>query len=618
MLHILAFFCAVCAMCLLWNRRFEQALPVALLSAMGVLTALAMGRVLAWVDFLAWLLLAAILLLAVYALASKRISFGALGKRFLANVTTPGLLVFVLVMAYLLYATQPMVVNTNDDVVHWGLAPKSLWLFGGLVDGGQVLSTTFATYPPGLQVLQWWMLRFFGQWQESTLYLVLFATYGVFLLPLTAKLRWKHAWAIPLAAVAILALPFLGNYASYDYLGVDTSLALCFGYTLVQIWQSRQGDRFALAAASLGMCGLVLIKEVGLLFMVFAGVFLLLTRKCGKKELLCLLAPLLAFGAWKVFCQAMGLTGFHASGLSARIGELFSGTYQPPEGADGILPSLWNALTVCNLSTLPSVPFLSVQLPKLFWLAFLPVLLGLLGRWTKQKALMRVALFAAIVSVVFVLLQCVSFYTVFYYEVPVYVGERASNMVWLMERYLCPMLLGFGVLALWLVVDAFPKKLASAWKPLPTLALALSFFFLVFGIQWSHLLTMLLPDRYYQLDSALGTEGQVLMDHDWGTALEGYENAHVLVELEDGSDYIKNLRYAYAPARFEVPTPEASQSAEALRGFLLQKQMTHLIYFNDDSALYAPACELSEDGELYSWTLYEALRDGDAVTLSEF
>ena len=68
------------------------------------------------------------------------------------------------------------------------------------------------------------------------------------------------------------------------------------------------------------------------------------------------------------------------------------------------------------------------------------------------------------------------------------------------------------------------------------------------------------------------------------------------------------MRYAFAPTRFELPTPQL-EDAQALRAFLREKRVTHVICFDDVHLLFAPMRELAEDGEAYPWTVYEVAWD---------
>ena len=618
MLHIIAFLLAVFAACFLCKRQFEQVLPIVVLLSMLALTMLAMPAKLVWVDTLAIVVILAVLLLTAYALFVRRIPLAAFCRQFAADVLTPGFACFVLLVIFFLYVSEPKVIWWKDDLEHWALQPKSLWLFGGLVDHTRLLASKFGTYTPGIQVLQWWMLHIRGEWQEPALYFILYMTYVSFLLPLCAKLRWKHFWLIPLALVGIVVFPVWGNVVSYVFIGVDTTLSLCFGYTLIQIWLSRKGDNVALFSAALGLCGLVLIKQSGMILAVMAMLMIPLTRRLGKKEWLCMASPIVVWGGWMLYCRFMGLSGFHTSGMSARLQEWISGTYVPPEGADGIVEALWFALTTPYSESMIFDTLPLVSIPKIVFLVGVSAAPWAFARIYQDKTLKRIAVFFTILMIFYLLLQFFSFFTVFYDETSVYVHEQKQRMLLPMERYLAPIQLGFGMFVLWLVIDVFPRRFAAVWKKLPLCVAVIGAVLLIFTVNWGVLREDLLPDHYFQQTRAMGMETEMLMDHDWATSLEEYPDAHVLLGIEPTAESVRNFRYVFAPTRFELPLPAVMESSDTLTEYVLQNNITHLIYFDDTSILYPPASELVPDDDLYAWTLYEVFPEDDAVTLEEF
>lgn len=280
MLQFTAFFITVCAVCVCARRRFEQALAPAVCALMLLLTLLAMPRRLFWMDGVAVAALLGVAALAAYALLARRLTPRELGRRLAAYALTPGLLCFGAAVALYAYACQPMVVWWRDDVAHWALMPKSLWAYNGFLDGAHHLNPTFGGYLPGMQVLQWWVLHALGEWSEPALYATLFSCYAAFLLPLVGRMRWKRVWLAPLATAALLALPAWANSTCYAVLSVDTALAACFGYTLVRIYELNRRDGPGLLAVALGLCGLVLIKQIGVVFAVIAMVMMAVLGRC--------------------------------------------------------------------------------------------------------------------------------------------------------------------------------------------------------------------------------------------------------------------------------------------------------------------------------------------------
>lgn len=627
LLHFISLFLFSGCLCLTLRRRFDNVLPAVLSALMLVLTVFAMLGRLYWADALAVFGLAVSAGLVAFMLTRGARTFGRLGKDVLTYVLTPGFACFALLCTFLWYATGPMVVWWWDDVAYWAMEPKSLWALNGLAGASDHWALAYATYTPGIQVLQWWVMHAVGEWRESLLYFTLFITYGAYLLPLCSRLRWKHFYLIPVFFIGMIALPAWGNAASYTSLSVDTALAICFGYVLVQIWRLRERDGWGLCSIALGLCALVLIKQTGALLALLAILFFLLMKRWQTQRrpavLAALLSPLAAVGAWMLFCRLSGLSGRHTESLLSALTAVLSGSYMPPEGYTEVLPSLLQSLTGCYCEAgsfydgmLEVFGHPTVCLPLLVRLAL--VIMGplCLSRRYSFKRMGYVSLFCAGAFLINLVVQYLGFFTVFAFEIPAYTGPQSNNMLLLMERYLSPMVLGFGLLLVWLLFDAPPSEKRSGRSPVILTATILSL--LAFTVNWTDLREILIPYRYIQKDRALGTEGVVMMDNDWGAQLEGYGRAKVLVGYEPNSSFIKDMDYVFAPARFEAPQPTVTQNAAALSSYLLQNGFTHLFCPDEASLLYAPALGLMEEGEeFYTYTLYEITPSGNGLVLTE-
>ena len=179
MVSLLAMAGLVLLLCIAGNRRVERALPTVYCIWMVLLTGLAMANALQAVERLSFAVLIA--LLAALGVALARRKGALLLARLRRNTLTPGLGAFLLVAACLYVCCQPMVVWWADDIFYWALEPKGLWYLNGLTDKVGSIVYGFATYTPGMQVMQWQMMQFFGRFDESLLYYALFLSYAIFL-----------------------------------------------------------------------------------------------------------------------------------------------------------------------------------------------------------------------------------------------------------------------------------------------------------------------------------------------------------------------------------------------------------------------------------------------------
>ena len=93
--------------------------------------------------------------------------------------------------------------------------------------------------------------------------------------------------------------------------------------------------------------------------------------------------------------------------------------------------------------------------------------------------------------------------------------------------------------------------------------------------------------------------------------------ARVLLDLDSTSDYVKELVYSFAPARFFLSTPDNTASTEALSAYLTEQGITQLICLDETSALAEVATPLAGEDGFYAYTLYDVLDDQGTLSLSE-
>lgn len=621
MLPLIAFVCTAIGPCVLGSIRVEKALGAVVGLWMALLTVLGAFGALAWIDMVSACLIALALPFGIGAL--RRHGFRTLANRFRTQVLTPGFLIFILSAAFLYWATRPMVVWWADDVYYWALEPKALWFLGGFSDAAGSLAPDFATNTPGVQLIQWLFLRFSGTFAEANLYLALYLTVIVYLLPLCEGITWKRWWAIPLMGGALIALPLLADALSYTFLGVDAALAACFAFVLITLEEKRV-QPFALAG---GLCGLVLIKQTGAFLLLAAAGYLWVRRRAAETQprltgeprplgraraALPWLAPALALAFWYLICRASGFTGANEGRTTNALAQILSGTFVWPENW-GVFPAaFWHALTHVPtaerlLTGLPVLP-----LPKIGWIALLVVAPLGLSRVYGRKRMARLSAYALLLSAAYLSGMLLSFATTFAAEIRAYTGEHVNNLSLLMERYLAPLVLGLLALEGKLALDAMADARCSArTKALLACACAAG---LALCLNWASLGSTLLPDGYRAREDTVAVTAQTEETAFWMDAMESRSGAVVLVGFSDDSVFLENLSYTYAPARFIRPGAD-NGDADALTRELQARGVTHLVCLDDANALYQGASALTEDGWLDTYTLYAVRYGEDGVTL---
>jgi len=614
MISLFAMLALVVFFCLVTNRKFEIALPVVFCIWMFLLTVVAALNALFLVDWISIVILIVVIASLSYMIIYKKKSH--LLRRARQNILTPGLAVFVVLAVALYYLCKPMVVWWADDVFYWALEPKGIWYLGGLSDSLGSIVDGFATYTPGIPVIQWQFLHFFNAYSENLLYYALYLSYSVFLLPLCNRISWRQWWLIPLFCVLLIVLPLLGNALAYTFLGVDTVLAACFAFVLITLWQDTV-DPLPLLC---GLCGLVLIKESGILLCVLALGFSLVKREKPKSLMkkhhssnwLCWLAPGATLAAWAAYCLWKGYRGAGDGHTLAQLVSIMNGKFLLPENWNVIPASIWYAITHMPdaFKLLTALPWLPV--PKIGWIVLLILFPMVLIRAYGRKPMLRLSLLVFLGSVCYLTFILLSFATTFNREIGAYSGENVNSLCLLLERYLAPLILGVGVLELWLTLGAIQsKKTPRFWK------LGMLTFFsliMVFCVNWASLGDTLVPVGYESRTDTVSVTAQTEETNFWSDALTDRAGAVVLIGFANDSEYIENLNYTFAPARFLL-SDEACKDASSLTEKIRNQKVNYIVCLDDANMLYQGASQLTTDGYLDTYTLYAVVDDGVNITL---
>ena len=306
-------------LCLALQRRFERVIAPYLC---GLILGLYPFALLGRLDGFPYLAYGATALMLV--LAAMRFKRGAVRLSSWPRLAlTPGFVCFALLAVFLYLGTKERMVWWGDEIRYWAIAPKSLYQLGGLTNGARCLWPDFASYTPGLPLLQWLALTLTGEWSEGALYFTLFLFTAAFLMPFAEKLTWRKAYWSPLFLLFLVGFPAALNGFTYYTLSVDTALGLCFGYALCGLWTLRE-DASAprLAAIALSLCALALVKQAGAGLLLLAGALLPLCLRGARARVKpaalagVFAAPLVVFASWFVFCRIGGLGGMHSAALS--------------------------------------------------------------------------------------------------------------------------------------------------------------------------------------------------------------------------------------------------------------------------------------------------------------
>lgn len=472
-LNVLSFLGICLWMCYRFERRIEETLPPVICLWMVVLYGLAIFKQLSWVDPLLLAVVGCSAAWLVFRLATRKSTWGSLWSFLKTYVLTPGFIAMILLAGVFWVLTSARYVIDGDELNYWAVEVKSLWYHNGLVDASHHSALQFSSYTPGMQLIEWWYMHVVGVWRENVLYFALFYTNALFLLPFMRKTTFRQWPSIPLFVLAGVLAPTVFSGAVYTMLSTDASVGILFGYALFMLWQAENEERFIPLAVGSSLSALVIAKQAGFIWAVFALLFFVfVTRK--RRTIVrryawafALAAPLVVWLSWYVFCRVNHLGNqLTGSGFSA-VQAILSGSYVRPSGTGNILKYILYAFVASppNMSGYWDGKTSWLGLPLLGWLIVFGAIPLLCRRaiqgeepLSRKSMAARVAVIMVTVGLGYTLMYAISFFTVFSNEV-----LRYANNQWgvtaLMDRYFIPYYFGAGYLSFAILTEQL-----ALWK----------------------------------------------------------------------------------------------------------------------------------------------------------
>ena len=191
----------------------------------------------------------------------------------------PSTIAFVALSMISLHKTKDWHLYIWDELSHWGVFTKAMYNYDALAPATPV-DLWNASYPPGIQLFQYFVLEFNQNWQEGLLFWSMHLLAISVIVAALAKCTYKYPSEIflKLFLTLIASTAFLVN-AEPNYLNVfntiyqDGILALSFGFAIViaikaSYLDGRWGIILALSAGFL-----TLLKPIGIYF-AFAAILI--------------------------------------------------------------------------------------------------------------------------------------------------------------------------------------------------------------------------------------------------------------------------------------------------------------------------------------------------------
>lgn len=267
-------------------------------------------------------------------------SFGKEIRLIGKELLDPMLILFVLCVSGVGFATSAHVFTWWDDINYWSSDARQLFFINGFPGKYGNVSPEFGDYPPVTSLAKWLFLQISpGEYKESLQFLGYFALNGVFLLPLLSKieecidgLKVHKAYKAVLHVLGFVAVMFLpGVFNGIIYYGTpaDITMAIVYGALLLAVFdRSPHGKTFYYVRIGLFSAVLLLAKSIGFEWGIFAFAFYLLVAEREKEIILSAIGAGSALGSWLMFCfvnrRVAKLTG-------AGIRMATSGNYTAPD-----------------------------------------------------------------------------------------------------------------------------------------------------------------------------------------------------------------------------------------------------------------------------------------------
>lgn len=293
-LTILIFLLIICSFSVYagakFHKRFEEVLPITMMGMAAVLFLsgfLGVLKVGLWIILVLTMLFYLLSLYAWIRAENKKEFF----QTFLNHFCTPGFFIFITLYFLFAYSFHGMKAIAWDDFTHWIDSVKVMSLFDDFATNPKGYSM-FASYPPGLSLLQYCIQKIYGvisshtgfsEWLNYFVYHIFFIAV---LLPFTRKLQFKQ-WAL-LAAFILIAIlvpiSFSIHFYTSAYIDSLLSIVATAGFLYGIFFTEDEQDIFCCLLINLTLFTLVLLKDIGFLLALFVLAFHLLQSFRGSKD----------------------------------------------------------------------------------------------------------------------------------------------------------------------------------------------------------------------------------------------------------------------------------------------------------------------------------------------
>lgn len=256
----------------LWERKYEEIMPI---TGAVIIIVLFLFGLLGKLELGFYLIVCVCALIYGYAVVTmlKRKNC----KHVIANIVTPAACIFGVYIVIICYCNYGRRASAWDEFSHWMDIVKvmsTLDAFGTHPEAESV----FQSYPPGMVLFQYFFQKVnallggitFSEWRAYVAYQTFFA---IFSLPLLKKDNYKNKINIIISALVIFVCPILFYKTFYKTVYIDAILGILAGIGMATVYLEKHKDHVYDINISVTCIMLVLMKDAGLLFAVFLGLY---------------------------------------------------------------------------------------------------------------------------------------------------------------------------------------------------------------------------------------------------------------------------------------------------------------------------------------------------------
>lgn len=218
-----------------------------------------------------------------------------------------------------------------DEFSHWGLSTKNMFYLDSFFTN-HLSTTSFSSYLPGINLLQYFILKLNTNFVEGLLYFSNFFIIISIFLDIISSLKKHNLFEKTIAFFILMFIPTLFYNSAYTNLQVDFIMGLLFFYVIYNCFyiEESKTKKYSLYTA---LFLLTIIKDTGILFTFGFGVLVLSDNfiKSPKKEKvfnkknLHSLIFLLPWLLWKIHLKIMSISSVWPSRYG--VFEVISGIF---------------------------------------------------------------------------------------------------------------------------------------------------------------------------------------------------------------------------------------------------------------------------------------------------